>query len=117
MTTTTIRIIKELRETEKAVFVETEVDTAYGLRGAAVLVDETARHLSHLPEAPEAPTAKTISVELIDQMRALEAEERARLVDEITAPKSPASTVDQWGVDTSEFIKHAVFLDDEPTED
>lgn len=36
MTTTTIRIIKELRETEKAVFVETEVATAYGLRGAKV---------------------------------------------------------------------------------
>ena len=80
------------------------------------LVEDTTRHLTHLPEAPEAPVAKTINVQMIDEMRALEAQERARLVEKVTAPKPPLQAVDQWGVDDSQFIKDVVFLDDDEEE-
>ncbi len=81
------------------------------------LVEDTARHLKHLPDAPEAPVAKTINVEMIDKMRALEAEERARLTEQLTATPPPLKVVDQWGVDDSEFTKGVVFLDDDEEEE
>lgn len=81
------------------------------------LVDDTARHLKHMPDAPEIPVAKTISVEALDQMRALQDQDRAQLMESLNSPKVVKPSVDQWGVDEAEFTKGVVFLDDDDEEE
>lgn len=61
------------------------------------LVVETARHAGHLPAAPEAPIAALVSTPMLDRMKEMDAEERARLAAPEEARREameiPAKTV------------------------
>ena len=77
------------------------------------LTDEVERHIAHLPDAPDVPVAASVSVEILEQMAALQDKERAEI--EAANEKLPIKEISQWGVtnENNPLLQNVTFLEDD----